>query len=299
MDDTLCSSSYYKSESENSNYGALFPPKKQSLSSPQISEGGLLGGQILEKSTFNCLRSSVVIQSEYELNFISKVDNNIRKSYMSKLIYNNIWVKNQAKTHNTIVIFDWDDTLLCTSYLSPNGVFIDNEDNNEYITPKTREKIKELDNSVYEVLLKAIKFGETYIVTNSEPGWVQYSSHKFYPKTHALLESIKIISARGEYEKKYPGDNKKWKIQTFLDLIKTVDTNLITNILCLGDSYIELEAGHVLASQFPQAFIKTVKFKEAPKPNELNKQLQTVRDQFDKIYNSARNLTIRVERKRK
>jgi len=78
---------------------------------------------------------------------------------------------------------------------------------------------------------------------------------------------------------------------------KNFDTELVANIICMGDSIIEMEAAHVLASKFSQAFIKTIKFREAPKPEELVKQLGLVADQFSTIYSSVKNLTIRVERK--
>jgi hypothetical protein len=51
---------------------------------------------------------------------------------------------------------------------------------------------------------------------------------------------------------------------------------MITNIVALGDSMMEIDAAHHLAQRFNQAFIKTVKFREFPKPNELVKQLNLV-----------------------
>ena len=60
-----------------------------------------------------------------------------------------------------------------------------------------------------------------------------------------------------------------------------------------------MEAGHTLAGKFQQAFIKTVKFRESPKPEELNKQLTLVCEQFIGIYSAIKHLTIRVEKKKK
>lgn len=56
---------------------------------------------------------------------------------------------------------------------------------------------------------------------------------------------------------------------------------LITNLICLGDSNIEIEAAHVLAKGFSQSLIKTIKFRENPKPEELTKQQDLVADKFD------------------
>ena len=74
---------------------------------------------------------------------------------------------------------------------------------------------------------------------------------------------------------------------------------LVTNIICIGDSLFEMEAGRILASRFTEAFVKTIKFREAPKLDELIKQLKLVSLQFSSIYSSIKNLTIRVEKKRK
>ena len=40
------------------------------------------------------------------------------------------------------------------------------------------------------------------------------------------------------------------KIQAFLNMQKNFDSDIVTNIICLGDSFIEMEAGHTLAGQF-------------------------------------------------
>ncbi len=51
---------------------------------------------------------------------------------------------------------------------------------------------------------------------------------------------------------------------------------MITNLIALGDSMMEMDAAHNLALKFQKALIKTVKFREFPKPNELVKQLNLV-----------------------
>jgi len=48
----------------------------------------------------------------------------LRKSYLSKLLFTKVWQPTKkAKDHNTLIIFDWDDTLLCTSFLTPHSNF--------------------------------------------------------------------------------------------------------------------------------------------------------------------------------
>jgi len=53
-------------------------------------------------------------------NFV-RTSERIRTQFLSKLVYQKEWVATGQKprTHQTCVIFDWDDTLLCTSFLTP------------------------------------------------------------------------------------------------------------------------------------------------------------------------------------
>ena len=251
----------------------------------------------LTQSTENKINNSVIIYSksieDYELNFYRNGDE-IRSSYITKLICKKIWSpSSKNKTHNSLIIFDWDDTLLCTTYLNKNNLV----DDNIILSEKDKEKISKLEKSVYNLLSISIEKGDVFIITNANAGWVEFSSQKYYPSILELLTKIKIISAREEYEYLFPDDPRMWKIQSFLNMQKFFNSNLVTNIICLGDSFIEIEAGKFLASKFNQAYIKTVKFREFPKPDELNKQLNLVYNQFDIIYKSIKNLTIRVEKK--
>ena len=232
---------------------------------------------------------------DYELHFYKNA-NEIRESYISKLITKKVWNPGiKPKQHNSIIIFDWDDTLLPTSFLTPGGVF--NE--NIILSDSDQEKLSTIEHYVSELLNSSVEKGNVFIITNAGKGWVEYSANRFYPSIKENLKKIEIISARGEYEKLYPGNSREWKIQAFLTLLKFVNVKLVTNIICVGDSLFEMEAGRILASKFTEAFIKTIKFREAPKLDELIKQLKLVNQQFGTIYSSIKNLTIRVEKKKK
>lgn len=232
---------------------------------------------------------------DYELHFYKNA-NEIRESYISKLITKNVWNPGmKPKQHNSIIIFDWDDTLLPTSFLTPGGVF----DENIILSDSDQEKLSTIEHYVSEILNSSVEKGNVFIITNAGKGWVEYSANRFYPSIKNNLKKIEIISARGEYEKLYPGNSREWKIQAFLTLLKFVNIKLVTNIICVGDSLFEMEAGRILASKFTEAFIKTIKYREAPKLDELIKQLKLVNKQFGAIYSSVKNLTIRVEKKKK
>ena len=232
---------------------------------------------------------------DYELN-IFRDSEAVRQSYMSKLISKNIWNPSmKPKQHNSLIIFDWDDTLLPTTFLTSNGGPLEDIK----LSDSDFQRMKEIENHVYLILKESIEKGDVYIITNAGENWVQFSSSIFYPNISELLKKIKIISARMEYEKAFPGNSRQWKIEAFLNLLKDVNNKLVTNIICIGDSLFEIEAGRILASKFSEAFIKTIKFRDAPKLDELLKQLKLVSQQFGSIYSSIKNLTIRIKKKKK
>ena len=222
----------------------------------------------------------------------------IRDKYYNKLITKLEWNPfKKEKIINNLFFFDWDDTLLCTSYLQPTGALIDME-----INKRDKDIISDLDSLVSKLLLKTMNIGIVFIVTNGAPGWVELSSTKFYPKTAKILQKIKVVSARGLCERKYPGDMRQWKKIAFkfaLDTLHDINKNIVTNIICLGDSNIEMEASYYLKECFPNAYLKTIKFKESPTHIELQKELKIINIQLDSIINNYnKNLSVKVTRKK-
>ena len=111
-----------------------------------------------------------------------------------------------TKKYQHLFILDWDDTLLCTSFLSALS-FSD-------ISHEIKEMIKKLDESVTKLINQALASGVIYIITNATKGWVEHSSKLYMPNTNNLLsnKAITVISARSEYSAQYPGDYGRWKI---------------------------------------------------------------------------------------
>ena len=221
--------------------------------------------------------------------------NKLRNSYYTKLVLSNILsFKIEPKVTN-IFIFDWDDTLMCTSYVAPAGVL-----NLDEMKPNDRTTMKNLDQLVSNLLNKALDKGLVFIITNAAYGWIEYSAKKLYPISYEVLRKVKIVSARGMCEKKYPGDYRQWKTKAFIETMKKSNINFLktANIISFGDSIIELEALHKLKEIFADGYIKTIKFKENPQPLELIKELKIILLQFDVILSNVRNLSIKVAKKK-
>ena len=287
---------YYESQLSSTNSSSSI-----NISNDNLCEKPTFLVQNLEKleqiSSQRKLSAPVSLSENFVLNFI-KIKRETRGSYYNKLFNKGLLkISNEEKKFkfNNIFILDWDDTLLCTTVLTPYGYF----DDNMVILPFKMEKIKKLEILVKKLLTKTTDKGDTYIITNSEHGWVEYSCKRFFPDTFELLNKIKIISARELYEKEFPNDFKTWKTNAFKDIIKKYKLNLPTNIICMGDSTCEIEAAHNLEEKFPNGYIKTIKFRELPKIDELIIQLNLVLDKFNFIYSACKSWTITVNKKKK
>ena len=232
-----------------------------------------------------------IIDNEYCL--FTHEEDIIRKCYYSKLIYKNIWTPDKGrKTHNSLFIFDWDDTLFPTSFVINEGII---EQNN--LSQELKNNFDILEKNITNIINFALSKGDVYIITNSSNAWFKYSFDKYFTNLKNIFNKINIISARDEYKHIYPGENKIWKEKAFLSLRKNINTNLVTNIICFGDSLIELEAVKLLASKLNECFIKRIKFKQNPEIEDLIKQLNLVNSKIDYIYSKAKNLSITIEQK--
>jgi hypothetical protein len=169
-----------------------------------------------------------------DINFtaLNKHNNEVRSNFLKNLKTKGLLSNPKQREQNSkkifglkilVIIFDWDDTLLCTTFLSRlNGI----------IETKWREKEKmilnRIDQTASALLTRACDYGEPFIITNAARGWVEYSSKLFMPTVHQVLidKQIKILSARSAYENKFPGDAKRWKMEAFQEIAKSYDKHV-------------------------------------------------------------------------
>jgi hypothetical protein len=221
---------------------------------------------------------------------------------------------------DTVIIFDWDDTLLCTSAINAE----------EW----TLVQLWQLERAVEAVLRVAMLLGETFIITNGIESWVEHSAARYIPGILPLLRSLKVTSARAKYEPDHPGNPFIWKELAFKDLLmqrqakaagraaswpvaKTqagdstgdagqvavlgvaseleadgADEGHLLNLVVLGDGDAEILAAQCLGRLLrPSSKIKTVKFKAQPSVAELLGQLRRVVQELGQIVEAKRSLS--------
>jgi len=188
-----------------------------------------------------------------------------------------------------LLIWDWDDTLMCSSAINANQL--------------TLHQAQQLESLLEQVLTLSFRLGETCIVTNADELWVIESTRRFAPRVMPLLSQMRVISARRRWETTFPGDVFAWKRETFREVlaprIAYPAPGASLNLVVLGDSPAEMEAAQtgLAGAQQPMA-VKTVKFKETPTCDELLEQLMMVQLDLASIVSddrsSCRNLVLRM-----
>lgn len=289
---------------ESTNYTQSFPTldddeKLSTDTSSPLSKSPESNQQFLKSletpNSANELASdSPNVQSFENESFPQRREEDFRKNYIDRLTAMNIIQPHKRhRPHQTLLIFDWDDTLFPTSFIcsmDPSKL-----QNDSHI----RASLHKLDKLVSRLLQKSLRVGIAFIVTNAMKEWVENSSKTYLPITHELINTnrILVISAREDYESLYPKDQRQWKFESFLDLKEILQPSVPTNIICVGDSDIEHEAALNICKNLDQAIVKTIKLKQQPRIEELAKQHAAILEKFESIYTTLRSLTIKLERK--
>jgi len=200
-----------------------------------------------------------------------------------------VLVPKRAPKHQTVIIFDWDDTLLCTTWL--NQYYKDKE-----VPEDVDRLLRKIAHKVTTLLETAVRSGHTYIITNATTGWVEYSAQKWIPEVMPVLQRVRIISARDKFEAMFPDDVDQWKVQAFLEVQRQLEWTPIANLVTLGDSHYEMEAARIMGEKFDEALLKTVMFQQSPNPVEHWRQLEAVSEKFLPILKAGKPLQIALAR---
>jgi hypothetical protein len=172
----------------------------------------------------------------------------------------------------TCFIFDWDDTILPSTWVQGQGLRL------------------------------AKELGTVVFVTNAERGWVELSCQKFMPSLCSAIQDIKVLSARTTYESPCNKSPLDWKLRAFEAEIarhygveSLHDPARRKNVLQLGDSVHEREALLRATAPLPNCRSKSLKFVERPDIAQLLKQHSLVTSCFNQIVGHDGNLDMLIK----
>jgi len=215
---------------------------------------------------------------------------------------------------NTVIMFDWDDTLLASSFLSARGYRVDCVESPAVLSdPSDAAQLRAQEQCVVALLTLALSYGTVNIVTNAETGWVELSAQKFMPAVLPLLSRVNVLSARSTFEPAYPEAPLKWKYYAFherlrstfgdgcmdaraaeADIASLAAGDMKKNIVSFGDSHVEREAIRAVTRGVPGWRCKSVKFAERPTVEQLRRQLELVSNCFHYIATHPADLDLQL-----
>eukprot|EP00929_Paragymnodinium_shiwhaense_P014096 TRINITY_DN121988_c0_g1_i1.p1 TRINITY_DN121988_c0_g1~~TRINITY_DN121988_c0_g1_i1.p1 ORF type:complete len:306 (-),score=69.37 TRINITY_DN121988_c0_g1_i1:171-1088(-) len=190
-------------------------------------------------------------------------------------------MRRASRRKPVLLIFDWDDTLLPSTFIQQNGLKLTPE---SQPTPEQWEQLKANALSVMELLSVAKQLGKVILVTNAERGWIELSCHKFMPWLTPMIESVKTLSARSEYEPHGVSSPFQWKylafareMKIFLHVIKD-QGHTSADVVSVGDAGHERLALLRSSNTIDGIRPKSVKLVERPAVPLLAKQHELLRN---------------------
>jgi hypothetical protein len=199
-----------------------------------------------------------------------------------------------------VIIFDWDDTIMSSSYVDREKLI--HIPSFSSLPTAMQAMFLKLEDHAMKCLRAAMELGTVIIITNAEAGWVEYSSKRFLPRLVPLLSQMRIASARSTYERFYPGSPLCWKAAAFAHEANVIfggnyDSNTRTlgrQIISFGDSNEERTAVKIAAGQL-NALAKSIKFVDLPSPDQLCKQIETVTGWLEWLTSSSTELDLMMK----
>lgn len=193
---------------------------------------------------------------------------------------------------DTILIFDWDDTVLPSTWLSEQGLRLDDIST---VSDSQRALLERLAVRAAQTLTVAKRYGKVVLVTNAEEGWIEMSCSKFIPALLPVLADVKKLSARSTYEVQGVESPFEWKYLAFESEIGSFcrkSDGRRKNVISVGDSAHEREALIRVTERLPNCCIKSLKFAERPGVENLLKEHVLISGCFKHIVDHDGNLDL-------
>jgi len=199
----------------------------------------------------------------------------------------------QVPPEDTILIFDWDDTVLPSSWLHEHGLSLADD---SWPDVEQQAQLDRLSERAAHTLGAAARHGQVILVTNAEAGWIELSCQKFMPLLWPFLQGIKLFSARSEYEHQGVASPFEWKYLAFEREIggfyEAREAGQRKNVVSFGDSAHEREALIRVTERMCSCRTKSLKLVERPDVEQLLKEHQLLADCMRSIVSHDGNLDL-------
>lgn len=193
-----------------------------------------------------------------------------------------------SQPNQTIIIFDWDDTLCpSTTCMRQHGLSVLGAPPEGQLA----EDLEALTREAQALIEKAQELADkVVVVTNAEEGWVDLACKAWMPSLKATVANCEVCSARSTWEPRGVASPAGWKARCFEENIdkfySAYPNQSWKNIVSIGDAPHEREALARVVRWNPygkKCRSKSVKFVLRPSIQQLTRELQMLRDSLKEI----------------
>lgn len=139
-----------------------------------------------------------------------------RINYINHLIRKNIWRPHVKVSHiNSIVIFDFEDTLFPSTFLNKYDFgYMNNENDIANFDEKKFALLSKVEYYVVNIIHQAVSTeSDVYIVSNSGKEWVMSCINDFLGSLNKLIDRIHVVSSKDEVDCCEKNKNYVWKMK--------------------------------------------------------------------------------------
>lgn len=205
-----------------------------------------------------------------------------------------------------LIIFDYDDTILPTSFLNRRGLKLGGPTDDKSLEDleSVRPILDEYSAVVNRTLTMAKRLGHVLIVTNAEDRWISLTVRKYMPESANLIEQFQHISARSMFEPTGLFTPIAWKQSAFKMVVEEYMAasatkslvSVLPQVISLGDSAHEREAVLKVAKDFGNRItVKSLKFMEKPDIESLKKEHLLIQECLKDIVKHVGNLDLCIQ----
>jgi len=207
-----------------------------------------------------------------------------------------------ASHDQTIIIFDWDDTLMPSSWIRDSPLVDEAgrlRDTAE-ADPAIQRQLHIFVEQVLCVLALALDLGKVVIVTNARRPWVDMSCRTFLPEARALMRRVPVFyglellqAQKSRQRREAPVNLTETKVmamqQAVTKFYSRYDNQSWKNVVSIGDAFFEHDAIRQVVRERPEytndrkCRTKTVKLLDAPTIGGLEVQLKILASWLTKI----------------
>ena len=201
-------------------------------------------------------------------------------------------INSNSKATECLIIYDWDDTILPTSWLRSLG-YLSNNISDMIGTPPPNlpghvaSMMRLIEDATVENFRQAMSLGRVIIITNSSCLWVPFTAKRFFPKLSQIIETgcFEVYSARpvqaenaGPNYVYLPSMAVTWKTDKFREMVGSTPYQTCVSV---GDGFAERCA--VLAIANSKMSGKAVRFPLQPSGAVLLEQLKIMLRNLDDV----------------